>query len=70
MELSKEEMLKRLPLWNAVAQGKTIQRFCFVRLDWYDIGDDCDFALEAFDFPFYWRGKQYLHPYRIKPEDE
>ena len=60
-------MLERLPLWNAVAQGKVIQRFCSVRQDWYDMGHDDDFSLEDFDFEFYWNGVKYIHPYRIKP---
>lgn len=60
-------MLERLPLWNAVAHGGMIQRFCFVRQDWYDMGHDDDFSLEDFDFEFSWNGVRYLHPYRIKP---
>ena len=65
--MSLEEMLQRLPLWNAVAQGKPVQRFCFIRQDWYDMSSDDDFSFEDFDFEFYREGVKYLHPYRIKP---
>ena len=62
-----EEMLQRLPLWNAVAQDKIVQRFCFIRQDWHDMSPNDDFSFVDFDFEFEFKGVKYLHPYRIKP---